>query len=518
MPSKKPGKSSKLRDGAIAVKVFNSGLEVWLYDEQNLTPVRESGAMAAFMSGDDSKIKALFRAGQVVGYSLYQDDELRIGVIVGPPLTTEELSVAHWLKPQTAFLRLPSGRLCIESNDALRFGEEEAGDEGAIVTVPPGDYGVTLYRIDHEALEREDREWKGPQEVVVLTPGGSPGDAAEDFLPFEQLRDTTWIGAYRIEGRKFEGLIWFPDFWETFAVNLDRAAAERLGLAEGQYLRITAPATGLSFLTVFAPSWDEGRKLALPAGKPPEYAYGAINPMADWNGAEAFTGRREIAGTAIKAAHKNIWLPVTVEVLDLPLAQPPARIRGPLIHDAGKRVFFGGTLAERTYFDQDKQFLTARLMSRVPDVPWGEPMELPVALAKVDAAYAAVGLHPLGDFSFDVTTPRGAQEYTNRLYGGLPDVFGVIWGSVATLVFFYFSRLANGRWVLTGAIPQNLAQAIERTRPQHLSVRGADGSLEKVFAAHREHLRSLDSPAGTLPTTLEAMVKLYEDYLVKALD
>ena len=36
-------------------------------------------------------------------------------------------------EPQTAFLKLPSGRLCVESNDASRIGPEEPAEEGAVV-------------------------------------------------------------------------------------------------------------------------------------------------------------------------------------------------------------------------------------------------------------------------------------------------------------------------------------------------------------------------------------------------
>jgi hypothetical protein len=504
-----------LRQGATVVEVFNSGLEVWLYDEQNTTRLREG--IGDVCSCDDAKLKTFFRTGDLVAYSLYQDDGLRIAVIVGAPLTAEELSISCWLEPQTAFLRLPSGRLCIDSNDSLRFGEEEPGDEGATVIVPPGDYRLTLYRIDHEALDRQERTWEGAQEVVLLTPGGTAQDAATDFLPFEEKRDLSWSGAYRIEGKRFEGLIWFPDYWDTFIVNIDSAAAGRLGLVAGQLLRVTAPDTGHSIVTVFAPSWEAGRKLAPPPGPLDEYAFGSITPMQQWKGAEGFFCRRDVTKTSLKEAHKNVWLPAVVEVLDLPIAQPPARIRGELIHDAGKRVFFIGTLVERTYFDQDLQFLTAQLMSRVPDVPWGEGMPLRTAVGKVDAELAGIGLRPLGDFSFDVQTMRGAQEFTNRLYGGLSDIFAAIWGSTGTFTVFFFSTLVDGRWALTGAVRQQLAKMITQQRPK-LSVRGVDGRLGAMVEAHRTHLAELGTPVATIPTSLPELVRLYEDYLVKAVD
>jgi hypothetical protein len=79
----------------------------------------------------------LTRQGLVVGNSLQQDDDFEIAIHVGEPLTEDELAVARWLEPQTAFLRLPSGRLCVESNDASRIGPEQPTEQGARLDVPP---------------------------------------------------------------------------------------------------------------------------------------------------------------------------------------------------------------------------------------------------------------------------------------------------------------------------------------------------------------------------------------------
>ncbi len=118
-PKKKPQKTTKkakptIRAGMTVVEVFNSGLEVWLYDEANREALRAGGAFGKMMEGDEGPIKALYAQGELAGYSM--DDGLRVGVIVRPALTPEELAVCPWLEPQTAFLRLPGGRLCLESN------------------------------------------------------------------------------------------------------------------------------------------------------------------------------------------------------------------------------------------------------------------------------------------------------------------------------------------------------------------------------------------------------------------
>src|SRR5262249_10586200 len=131
MPSKKragrkTGRAQSVffREGEARVKVANSGLEVWLYDEQNLNILCESPAFVAFLRGEEMPLKVLFEGGLLVSYSLYQDDALDVAVLVGPPLSEQELSVSRWLAPQRAFLQVPSGRLCIESNDSLRLNQE----------------------------------------------------------------------------------------------------------------------------------------------------------------------------------------------------------------------------------------------------------------------------------------------------------------------------------------------------------------------------------------------------------
>ncbi len=492
-------------------KVFNSGLEVWLYDEANRDAIVASGALDGF---EDAKMAPLFAAGLLAAYSLYQDDELHVGVLVGDPPSDEALKDQAWLEPQTAFLRLPSGQLCVESNDASRIGPEEPGDEGGQIDVPPGDYRLTLYRVDHEALEREGREWDGPQEVVVLTPGGTPNDAAAGILPFELRSDRSWIGRYAIAGRTFTGLVWFDDYWETFILNLDRAAIETLGIMPGSCLRTTVPDARMTFVSAYAASWKDAAALEPPAGVPlDEYGYAALSALGRWDGADGLFCRRDRTTAAIQAAHRHLWLPAVVDVLDV-RAEPPARVRGPLVHDAGARVFWRGSLAERAYYG-DLQLLTARLMGRVDGIPWGEPTPLPRALELVDQAMAALGLRHLGDFTFDVASRQGSVEYTNRLYAGLPDAFAVIWGSRGVFETFFFSPMADGTWVMTGTVPKRVAEMIGRTKG--LSVRTGEGRFAAMLEEHRAHAAAAGTVALTVPADLAAGVVIYEGYLKVAL-
>jgi hypothetical protein len=145
------------------LRIPNSGREVWLYDEGNRDRIQMPDGADEGLGGIPPRFEAQTSRGLVVGYSLLHDDELR---------SDTELAVARWLEPQHALLHLPSGKLCVESNDASRIGPEEPTETGATVDVPSGSYRLTLYRIDHAALDREWLEWQGAQEIIVLTPGG----------------------------------------------------------------------------------------------------------------------------------------------------------------------------------------------------------------------------------------------------------------------------------------------------------------------------------------------------------
>jgi len=499
------------RPGIAVVQVPNSGLEVWLYDAGNQGSIVESGILDPIV--DDGALAPLFRAGTLAAYSLRQDDALHIGIVVGDPLTDDELAVAGWLEPQTAYLSLPTGVLRIESSDTAPILPEGGSDEGARLTVPAGDYRLTLYRIDHEALDREGRSWPGPFEIVVLTPGGGAADAATRILPFQPRRDLDWVGRYAIHGHRADAQVWFADAWDTVTVNLDRAAVGSLQLEPGHCIRLSLKKPKLSLVIAFASEWSEGAKLIPPDGLDlSEYGYGSLVLMAEW-GAEALCCRRDRAKTGVKPRYLKTWLPATVERLDQ-IAEPPKRVRGPVLLDTPARAYWRGDLGQRSYY-RDLQLLTAKLMSRVDGIPWGEELPLERALKLVDGQFADAGLQHAGDFSFDVQRGPSSVEYTNRLYLGLPDVFGVLWGSADVFDCFYCSETEDDRWVLTGTISAGAARAVSAN--PRLEVRGFTGRISAGAVAHREHLAELGATARAAPGDLATAVIAYDRYLQAAL-
>ena len=156
--------SKKLLSAAQRVKVFNSGLEVWLYDRSFRNPLKASGAFEVDAGGAvfEKAMQGFVREGRILSYSLMQDDSLDLALAVRKPLTKAELGTISWREPQQAFLRLPTGRLVVESNDSLTIRKLKPTDPGAEIMVPPGDYLVTLYRVDWDVLADDDIDWAGP--------------------------------------------------------------------------------------------------------------------------------------------------------------------------------------------------------------------------------------------------------------------------------------------------------------------------------------------------------------------
>jgi hypothetical protein len=215
--------------------------------------------------------------------------------------------------------------------------------------------------------------------------------------------------------------------------------------------------------------------------------------------------------------HKALWLDATFEVFEAEPAQAAKRdAQGALLATEG-RVFVPATLADKDYFDGDDLALCMKLDGRVEGIVFDEPIELPAAVERLDAGFAALGLEPLGDFAFDLPTSDGPREFSVRAWTGAPDFFGAAWAAVDSFEVFLFSRV-SGRWVLTGTMDEDDAGRVTQARPR-LSVVGVeDAPLREIVAAHREHLGRIGGPPDPMPGDLREVVALYDDYLAAAID
>jgi len=508
MAKKKKSKSVTLdsvRKGGTRVDVSNSGMEVWLYDNANMETIRDSRGKDPGAGGMPPNFVAQTKKGLVVGYSMEGDGAVDPAVFVGEPFSKKELAAGRWLEPQRAFLCLPSGTLCIESNDVSRIGPErysEAG--GARVSVPPGDYRLTLYRIDYEAIDRESIVWKGPHEVIVLTAGGTPKDAAKELLPFELRRELSWVGRYSIDGQRAEALVWFDDHWDTYTLNLDAAALEKLNLKPGGYFRTHVPAAELTLHSSFAKSWDDARRLPPPADlELDEYGYAAPIQRGDWGNAEALFCRRDATKKCVEDEHLHVWLPAVFEVMD---AKPATQ--------SGKEPF-PTKLEKKTYFDAG--FLQLILSEVLPGVEDLDELPLPDALERMNKAFAKMGLVPQGDRCW-----KDGLETTARFYGGLPDSFGVLVAAEGIILVFFLTELSDGTWILTG-LADDWERFIKKKGPDGLFVpnprvhfTALDEPLTKIFAAHKAAIKKAKAKPADGPTEIEAYVAAFERFQTAA--
>ncbi|MGH8767479.1 MAG: hypothetical protein ACREVT_04765 [Burkholderiales bacterium] len=251
----------RIASNAFLVEVFNSGLEVWLHDESHGDALRATG-LFDFEVDDkalDSGLKPLVERGLVMAYGLEEDNAVVTAISVRASFGKKELARARWLEPQNAFLSLPSGRLCVESNDALRLGSHKPTDPGVVVVVPAGDYLVMLYRNDGEAMEADglDEAWaEGPNEIIVLTPvpEAKPVPGQPPILPWNPR--TAGMASWSISGRTYVGAAQFETEDMVLILPLDAAGAAQLGLRDGSVIQITVAAAGVETTVVYVTGDD----------------------------------------------------------------------------------------------------------------------------------------------------------------------------------------------------------------------------------------------------------------------
>jgi hypothetical protein len=333
--------SDLFRRGATRAQVFNEGLLVYIYDEQNQqTIIEQSGldavALPTAHSPEKKEALAQFSATELlVAYELRQDDSVSVDVIAGQPLSKEEMKAVkgvRWHKPQVSQLSVPSGRLRIETPNSCRIDPHETPQEGgATVQVPKGEYLLTLHRVDIEAMSDSAREaYGGPGEIVTLTrietTNASGKKVTSALLRFPQPeRKLTWIGKYGLQDHAGTCMINFWEAWESIGLNLDRQALTQWKLEPGSVLEIDAASgkyivvylAGIEFnfrsLGVYKQIFGNERMTA-PLAVYPEVAFAGMREMKD-AGIEILACLRVKASAAVDPAQHNKWRKATFRVL-----------------------------------------------------------------------------------------------------------------------------------------------------------------------------------------------------------
>lgn len=256
----------RVRDGAQRVEVYNEGLIVYLYDPAHAEAIVAANPSSVLEVCDveyskDKALKQLVKDGLFAAYELDQDDPVAVDIVVGEPLTKEEMkrSGAKWLKPLTGVLNIQSGRLRVDSANTFRLSKEarfhaqnyaeEHGkppkdsnykafglsDPSGEAKVPPGEYMLTLHRVDFDAFDEEE-EWEGPSEVITLTPltESNRPKKLHPVIPHSTSRVYyKYQTAARVKDGVFEGRV-----LSTKLINFTQRHAEQLGLRRGQRLRV----------------------------------------------------------------------------------------------------------------------------------------------------------------------------------------------------------------------------------------------------------------------------------------
>lgn len=314
----------KLLKSAQRVKVFNSGLEVWLYDQSFRKQLKATGAFE--IDAEDGVLEkalhGLVKTGRIMCYSLMQDDSVNIAIAVREPLATTELGTVPWRKPQEAFLRLPTGRLIIESNDSLTLRKLEPTDPGAEIAVPPGDYLVTLYRVDWDVLAEEGIDWDGPSEFITLTSGNmaKPVTGQPAVLAWEEQQPDAAV--WRIQDGTYAGAAIFDDDLLAMRIALGEQGISELGLGDKSVSLLSVPDLGFECALVWIRGdrkqgayYDRLERLHLPKaclGK--EWAI--CNLEVEVPGDQTIFCLRRDAKVKIARKDRNVWHQASMRVLD----------------------------------------------------------------------------------------------------------------------------------------------------------------------------------------------------------
>ena len=264
------GQAMYFREGVQRVEVYNEALVVYLHDPSHAEAILKLRPPSLFDHGDvepgkDKALKKVVEQGLLVTYFLRQDDSIRVDVAIGPPLTKAEVKKLRVpiMKPTQTFISIPSGRLRIDTANTFRlsdeaqsyaeayqqehgqwpaddnlaaFGLEDASGE---ISVPPGDYVLTLHRVDFDAMDDDDddNEFDGPGEFITLTPIGEL--ARPKRIPPVLEYGAGYSRVAHLRASKIVNGVFYGRVCGGSIVNMTWPHATKLGLRRGQRLRIT---------------------------------------------------------------------------------------------------------------------------------------------------------------------------------------------------------------------------------------------------------------------------------------
>jgi len=242
-PSPRKPSLAAFREGVCKIDTYNDGLTVFLYDAAQrveLDDINIGEVVEAHLGVDELELqyRQISDAGRLVAYQLDQDDEISAELAVGVPLSDAERATLGVGPPQHTFLDVPSGELCVESYNSLKLGAFPGEETGVKVQVPPGEYTLSLYQKDFSGWSDSKLErYRGPLQLLILTQTDelSPPEDRHAYLPWlPPAGAPDWVGDWRID----DDGVFHGRFIVPIGINLDRRAAQRMGLRAGMRLRL----------------------------------------------------------------------------------------------------------------------------------------------------------------------------------------------------------------------------------------------------------------------------------------
>lgn len=304
--------------------IYNEGPLVFLYDGSYAEVIRDSGAEVLEGYGescaDDPALTELAARGQVVLYELFQDDEVEIEVIIADAIAPDERArLSSHVRLPTGWIRLPTGMLFLDSYNTLRAGHEKPTDLGASVSLPAGDYSVTIYQCDNLAAEESEY----PHDVLVLRPLKRKPAGRRPAI----LRDTTiapppadgGIGYGTVADGVFNGLTRFISGTDLFAVNMDPQNAAALGLRAGGEISFEIADGELTIPGVYLGGTENEYRNALPIIE--EREQNAVElARVSWGARDDFDGlllicTRKKRHASVPDSFFGRWVPVRVSIV-----------------------------------------------------------------------------------------------------------------------------------------------------------------------------------------------------------
>lgn len=226
----------------------NDGPVAFFYDQTSsqaiaLSRPRILSEFSAEEDLDDVHLRDLALRGALVSWELAHRDVITVDLHLDPPLTARELGRGRWLPPQRAFLDAPSGVLRLDSHGSLPFGQNGPRFEGATIRVPSGRYIATLHRRDETEVLRSPGLWGNPVDLITLTDVNELRLTRRPvaILLYPTPENEQWEGRYTAGPDGFEGrLIGSVGALNSLAINLDRNAADAMGLCPGAFITVEA--------------------------------------------------------------------------------------------------------------------------------------------------------------------------------------------------------------------------------------------------------------------------------------